>query len=205
MTGLPVARKPETPSERSPGHDPPLRHPRAHSRRRTGRATRPVPVSEGSWAVRCAAACGQSQPGGVPPLSTAGSGSHPHPPGGRDARPAWRVARPVRRRMHLRRSRRPGRADRPAARELTEFGHRGVLLVLGQLAPSGMVPCGPGELGDEDTVGARSGTMILIHLDRIEHDYDKSKVASSSPRSGHGPQQPIVCQHSEGADDVAFL
>jgi hypothetical protein len=93
----------------------------------------------------------------------------------------------------------------PPARELTEFGHRGVLLVLGQLAPSGMVPCGPGELGDEDAVGARSGTMILIHLDRIEHDYDKSKIASSSPRSGHGPQQPIVCQHSEGADDVAFL
>ena len=28
----------------------------------------------------------------------------------------------------------------PPAGEFAEFGHRGVLLVLGQLAPSGMVP-----------------------------------------------------------------
>jgi hypothetical protein len=28
----------------------------------------------------------------------------------------------------------------PSVGELTQFGHRGVLLVLGQLAPSGMVP-----------------------------------------------------------------
>jgi hypothetical protein len=45
--------------------------------------------------------------------------------------------------------------------------HRGFLLVPGQLAPPGMVPRGPGELGDKDTVS--SATMILIHLDRIEH------------------------------------
>jgi hypothetical protein len=44
-----------------------------------------------------------------------------------------------------------------------------------------MVPRGPGELGDEDAVGARSGAMILIHLDRIEHAYDNSKSAGSSP------------------------
>jgi hypothetical protein len=68
----------------------------------------------------------------------------------------------------------------PSARELAEFGHRGVLLALGQLAPSGMVPRGPGELGDKDTVGVMSATMIMIHLDRIEHAYDKSKTASSS-------------------------
>ena len=43
-----------------------------------------------------------------------------------------------------------------------------------------MVPRGPGELGDEDAVGVRSGTMILIHLDRIEHDYGDSKSVSSS-------------------------
>jgi hypothetical protein len=67
------------------------------------------------------------------------------------------------------------------ARELAEFGHRGVLLVLGELAPSGMVPRGPGELGDEDAVGVRSGTMILIHLDRIERTYDNSKSAGGSP------------------------
>jgi hypothetical protein len=41
------------------------------------------------------------------------------------------VARPDRRRMRLRRSRRPRRADRPPGRELAELGHRGVLLVLG--------------------------------------------------------------------------
>jgi len=69
----------------------------------------------------------------------------------------------------------------PPARELAEFGHRGVLLVPGQLAPSGMVPGSPGELGDEDTVAVRSGTMILIHLDRIERIYGNSKSASSSP------------------------
>jgi len=69
----------------------------------------------------------------------------------------------------------------PPARELAEFGHRGVLLVPGQLAPSGMVPGSPGELGDEDTVAVRSGTMILIHLNRIELIYDNSKPAGSSP------------------------
>jgi hypothetical protein len=42
-----------------------------------------------------------------------------------------------------------------------------------------MVPRGPGELGDEDAVVARS--MILIHLDRIEHAYGNSKSAGSSP------------------------
>ena len=43
-----------------------------------------------------------------------------------------------------------------------------------------MVPRGPGELGDEDAVGVRSATMILIHLDRIEHVDGNSKSASSS-------------------------
>jgi len=44
-----------------------------------------------------------------------------------------------------------------------------------------MVPRGPGELGDEDAVGVRSGTMILTHLDRIELAHGNSKSASSSP------------------------
>jgi hypothetical protein len=44
-----------------------------------------------------------------------------------------------------------------------------------------MVSRGPGEFGDEDAVGVRSGTMILIHLDRVEHAYGKSRSASSSP------------------------
>ena len=44
-----------------------------------------------------------------------------------------------------------------------------------------MVPGGPGELGDEDTVAVRSGTMILIHPDRIERIYGNSKPAGSSP------------------------
>jgi hypothetical protein len=44
-----------------------------------------------------------------------------------------------------------------------------------------MMPRGPGELGDEDAVGVRSRTMILIHLNRIEHADSNSKSASSSP------------------------
>jgi hypothetical protein len=43
---------------------------------------------------------------------------------------------------------------------------------------------GPGELGDGDAIGVRSRTMILIHLDRIEHTYSISKSASSSPARG---------------------
>jgi hypothetical protein len=43
-----------------------------------------------------------------------------------------------------------------------------------------MVPRGPGDLGNEDAVAVRSGTMILIRLDRIEHAYGNSKSASSS-------------------------
>jgi hypothetical protein len=86
------------------------------SRRRTGHAIRPVPISEISWAVRCAAACERPRPGGGPPQPNAGSGSHPRLPGGTGARPAWRAAHPVRPRMSLRRSRRPGRADRPVRR-----------------------------------------------------------------------------------------
>jgi hypothetical protein len=84
----------------------------------------------------------------------AGSGSPLHSPSGTVARPAGRVARPARLQMHLRRSRRPRRADR-LAREFAEFGHSAVLLVLGQLAPSSIVPRGPCELGEEDAVGAR--------------------------------------------------
>jgi len=68
-----------------------------------------------------------------------------------------------------------------------------------------MVPRSPGELGDENAVGVRSGTMILIHPEIIEHEYDKSKLTSKLPRSGYGHQQSIVCQRSEGADDVSFL
>ncbi len=67
-----------------------------------------------------------------------------------------------------------------------------------------MVPRGPGELGDEDAVGVRSGTMNLIHLDRIEHAYGDSKSASSSPRPGDGRQPPLACQRSECTDDLAF-
>ena len=44
-----------------------------------------------------------------------------------------------------------------------------------------MVSRSPGEFGDEDAVGVRSGTMILIHLARVEHDYGNSKSARRSP------------------------
>ena len=50
--------------------------------------------------------------------------------------------------------------------------------------PAQLWPLTPGDVvqvGDEDAVGVRSGTLILIHLDRIEHAYGRSKTASSSP------------------------
>jgi hypothetical protein len=59
----------------------------------------------------------------------------------------------------------PGEQTGPPGGELTKFVHCGVLIVLGQLAPPGVVQRGPDELGDEDTV---RGQMSLIHLARIE-------------------------------------
>ena len=44
----------------------------------------------------------------------------------------------------------------PSACKLAELGHRGVLLVLGQLAPSSMVQRGPGELDDDAAPGPTS-------------------------------------------------
>jgi hypothetical protein len=41
------------------------------------------------------------------------------------------------------------------------------LLVRGEVAPSGVVPGGPGELGDQEPVGSRRET-ILVHLARTE-------------------------------------
>jgi hypothetical protein len=41
-----------------------------------------------------------------------------------------------------------------------------------------MMPCRAGDLSDEDPVRVRPHA-ILIHLDRIEHGYGKSKLASS--------------------------
>jgi len=55
----------------------------------------------------------------------------------------------------------------PASGKFSEFGHRGGLLVLGEVSPSGVVPGGSGELGDEKPVSSRRET-ILIHLFRIE-------------------------------------
>ena len=59
--------------------------------------------------------------------------------------------------------------------ELTELGHRGGFLVLGELSPFRVMPRLAGELSHDHPVGVRSGT-ILIHLDMIERGYDKSKV-----------------------------
>jgi hypothetical protein len=41
------------------------------------------------------------------------------------------------------------------------------------------MPRGPGELGDEVAVGVRSGTMISIHLERIEHGYGKVRLPAA--------------------------
>ncbi len=65
----------------------------------------------------------------------------------------------------------------PAVGERAEFGHRGGLLVLGQLAPPGVMPCRAGELCDEETIGIGTGT-IVVHLARIEHDYVKNYLNS---------------------------
>jgi len=69
-----------------------------------------------------------------------------------------------------------GQQISPARCELAELGHRGGFLVPGQLTPSDVMPCRARELRDEDAVGVRSRT-ILIHPDRIEHGYGKSKLA----------------------------
>ena len=43
----------------------------------------------------------------------------------------------------------------PACGEVAEFSHRGGLLVRGEVAPSGVVPGGYGELGDQEPVSSR--------------------------------------------------
>ena len=50
------------------------------------------------------------------------------------------------------------KSPRPAARERAEFGHRGGLLVLAQLAPLRVVPCLACELRYQDQVGLRAHT-----------------------------------------------
>jgi hypothetical protein len=55
----------------------------------------------------------------------------------------------------------------PASGKVAEFSHRGGLLVPGEVAPSGMVPGGSRELGDQEPVSSRRET-ILVHLASIE-------------------------------------
>jgi hypothetical protein len=55
----------------------------------------------------------------------------------------------------------------PARGKFAEFGHRGGLLVPGEVAPSGVVPGGSGELGDQEPVSSRR-TAILVHRAMIE-------------------------------------
>jgi hypothetical protein len=62
----------------------------------------------------------------------------------------------------------------PACGKVAEFGHRGGLLVRGEVAPAGVVPGGPGELGNQEPVSSRR-EMILVHLARIEHVSDYLK------------------------------
>jgi len=73
----------------------------------------------------------------------------------------------------------------PACGKVAEFSHRGGLLVLGEVAPSG-VPGGSGELGDQEPVSSRR-EMILAHRARIERASGYLKRAgelSRQSRSG---------------------
>jgi hypothetical protein len=69
----------------------------------------------------------------------------------------------------------------PAAGKVAEFSHRGGLLVAGEVAPSGVVPGGSGELGDQEPVPGRRET-ILVHLARI----DARAVISTKLANYHG-------------------
>ena len=69
--------------------------------------------------------------------------------------------------------------------KVAEFSHRGGLLVLGQVAPSGVVPGGSGELGDQDPVSSRRGT-ILVHRARIERASGYLKHAGELSRQSCG-------------------
>jgi hypothetical protein len=95
-------------------------------------------------------------------------------PGGRAAHRAGPLTRP-------RRCRIPGPAGRPGLRTFAEFGHRGGLLVRGEVAPSGVVPGGSGELGDQKPVSSRHET-ILIHRTRIERASGYLKQAGKLSR-----------------------
>ena len=74
----------------------------------------------------------------------------------------------------------------PASGKFSEFGHRGGLLVLGEVSPSGVVAGGSGELGDQEPVSSRR-EMILAHRARIERASGYLKRAgelSRQSRSG---------------------
>jgi hypothetical protein len=73
----------------------------------------------------------------------------------------------------------------PAAGELAEFGHRGGLLVGGEVAPPRAVPGFAGQFGDEEAVGG-GPEMILRHLARIEQGSEYRK-APAVPCSRQGP------------------
>jgi hypothetical protein len=62
----------------------------------------------------------------------------------------------------------------PACGEVAEFGHRGGLLVLGEVALAGVVPGGSGELGDQEPVSSRR-RRILGHLAKVERASDYLK------------------------------
>ena len=55
----------------------------------------------------------------------------------------------------------------PACGKVAEFSHRGGLLVSGEVASSGVVAGGSGELGDQEPVPSWC-EMILVHRARIE-------------------------------------
>jgi hypothetical protein len=99
--------------------------------------------------------------------------------------------------MGLRRSRRPGRADRPGRPRARGIRSPRRRARLGPARAIGRGAARSGELGDEDTGRGRS--MILIHRDTIERAYGNSKPASSSPDQAMDVDRPVACLRGDCA------
>ena len=95
----------------------------------------------------------------------------------------------------------------PACGNVAGFSHRGGLLVPGEVAPPGVVPGGSGELGGQEPVSSRRGT-ILVHLARVERASGYLKQAgelSPQSRSEVAEGSDIPGQFPRAAPAAGFL